>query len=282
MNRQLFLEYLKDPSKTNNSESINSLRELASGYPWCHSAGMLYLLSLYMQDHIDYSKQLRLAAALAPDRKLLKCLIAKVKNLPASDIIDTEKEHGLEEKETGFISENQRFMFLMDKLSETVGLISSPERDEHDSKKFLLIQDVIFRLGEVLKYAEKADTKELKKQQRIKPVQSGEYSFDHLEKKDIKTEGEQKHKNELIEKFLENEPRISSPKKQDFFAPEKLAKASLVDKDEIVSETLAKIYLRQGNYAKALKIYRKLSLLNPEKSSYFAAQILKIEKEINK
>lgn len=85
---------------------------------------------------------------------------------------------------------------------------------------------------------------------------------------------------ELIEKFIKEEPRISAPKR-DFFNPVNMAENSSVDKEEIVSETLAKIYISQGLLQKALKIYQKLYLLNPEKSAYFAAQIENLESKIN-
>ena len=54
--------------------------------------------------------------------------------------------------------------------------------------------------------------------------------------------------------------------------------AQLDEEDEIVSEDLAAIYLAQGLHDRAVAIYRRLSLLNPEKSVYFAELIAEIEK----
>lgn len=53
--------------------------------------------------------------------------------------------------------------------------------------------------------------------------------------------------------------------------------AELDEDDEVVSQELAEIYLAQGLRDKAIAIYRKLSLLNPEKSVYFAELIGKLE-----
>ena len=55
--------------------------------------------------------------------------------------------------------------------------------------------------------------------------------------------------------------------------------ADLTEEEELVSEELAEIYLAQGLREEAKAIYRKLSLLNPEKSIYFAELIAKIEKQ---
>ena len=54
--------------------------------------------------------------------------------------------------------------------------------------------------------------------------------------------------------------------------------ADIDDEDDIVSEELAEIYLSQGLKCEAIAIYRKLSLLNSEKSVYFAEKIEKLEK----
>lgn len=52
--------------------------------------------------------------------------------------------------------------------------------------------------------------------------------------------------------------------------------AEFDEDDDLVSEELAEIYAKQGLNSQAVEIYRKLSLLNPKKSAYFATQIEKL------
>ncbi len=58
-----------------------------------------------------------------------------------------------------------------------------------------------------------------------------------------------------------------------------MTEAEFDDDDDLVSEDLAEVYLAQGLKMQAVEIYRKLSLLNPEKSIYFAEKIEKLEKQ---
>lgn len=84
---------------------------------------------------------------------------------------------------------------------------------------------------------------------------------------------------EIIDSFIKNEPQISPPKPEQINNENK-AKKSAEDHNDLVSETLAKIYIEQMLYDKAIETYEKLSLKFPEKSRYFADLIQSIEKKI--
>lgn len=60
-----------------------------------------------------------------------------------------------------------------------------------------------------------------------------------------------------------------------------MAVNSIAKEDGLVSESLAEIYFKQGKYEKSLEMYRKLSLRNPQKNTYFARKIEEIQKKIN-
>ena len=79
---------------------------------------------------------------------------------------------------------------------------------------------------------------------------------------------------ELIDKFLESNPKIIPSK-----SPSKieLNEDDRSSKDGLMTETLARIYLEQNNYEKAIQSYKILSLKYPEKSGFFADQIKRIK-----
>ena len=62
--------------------------------------------------------------------------------------------------------------------------------------------------------------------------------------------------------------------------PQKASESEEVVEEEYFTETLARIYIKQGRYSKALEIIRRLSLQVPKKNAYFADQIRFLEKVI--
>ncbi len=97
-----------------------------------------------------------------------------------------------------------------------------------------------------------------------------EMTFDENEERDLLLSDD-----ELIEKFLLEDPKIEASRAE-FYSPVSQAKKSVMDHDDVVSETLAQIYLQQGNNKKARWSYEKLILLHPEKSAFFAALLKEI------
>jgi len=85
---------------------------------------------------------------------------------------------------------------------------------------------------------------------------------------------------EIVERFIQEEPQIRPPS-VDKLDNENKAKHSVEDQEELITETLARIYADQMLYSKAIAAYKILILKNPEKRRYFASQIENLEKKIN-
>lgn len=103
---------------------------------------------------------------------------------------------------------------------------------------------------------------------------------------------EKDRKFELIDKFIQERPKITPGQPANRSSKEFQKKDSLNSKigqetlhpqptDSLMTETLARVYLQQKNYKKAIQAYKILILKNPEKSGFFADQIRAIEKSIN-
>ena len=106
------------------------------------------------------------------------------------------------------------------------------------------------------------------------PVEKQNTNDDHGSE-NVLEELERKKKFELLDKFIENNPKIvpkeSNPKVN-------IKESTKIDKNELMTETLAKVYLEQKKYKKAIQAFKILSLKYPEKSGFFADQIQAVKK----
>ena len=115
---------------------------------------------------------------------------------------------------------------------------------------------------------------ELKIGQPLEFDETEEYSFSEwLALTQVqKINREESEKTEMANDFIEKIPTIKV-KKNKFFSPTETAKSSIIENEELVTETLARVYLEQEYFEKAIESYKKLSLKYPKKSSFFADQI---------
>lgn len=107
-----------------------------------------------------------------------------------------------------------------------------------------------------------------------------------IEKKETKdvTDKRKKEQLDIITQFIEKEPELSRKNKADSKDQEKVEQADLSEKstslnDDLISENLAKILIKQGKKEKAIDIYKKLIWKFPQKKAYFATQIENLKAE---
>jgi hypothetical protein len=99
------------------------------------------------------------------------------------------------------------------------------------------------------------------------------------QKKKIKPEGEkQKEQIEIIDQFIKVQPSMPKLKATESPAKSDLSEPSVTYGDNIVSETLVEILLKQGKKDKAIEVLKKLIWKFPQKKTYFAARIEELKK----
>ena len=245
MDKERFQYIIKNPQSINDDD-IEKLSSLVATYPYFTIAQVLFAVGYDLKEDKKLNKQLRLAAAMSPDRNALRHLLAETKE--KKNTCDLPDEFGNDSQQ------------LLDSIE--IPEIDLNKSQEELSREMALLEEKRKSLDELKNLIE----------QRIIELER--------EKEDIAKEDKVLSKTEIIDKFIAENPQISRPK-QEFYNPMTVAQASVVDKENIISETLATIYLNQGYVEKAISVYQKLSLKNPEKSVYFAELIEKAKNKFN-
>jgi len=167
-------------------------------------------------------------------------------------------------------------------------LVSSESDNDTTAGMMLLLdeetfpdEESVFYMDPGISVPEQNDLLELESDEDLKETATeDEIVFEEIDQKEMISK--KQLQSELIEKFIITNPRIEPNKDKSHFSAEDLSKPAIEIEGGFVTETLAKIYINQGYYSKAIDIYEKLCLKFPEKSSYFASQIEKVTEYIKK
>lgn len=288
MNRLRLVECVVSPEKL-VADDYADLKDLISAYPYFQAGRILMTKALRIGNDVRFFEELKNMALYSGDRSHLYDLLnSNAEAIPAKQILASDPKFSEPEPDKNQVLESQEEPQ------------KKPLRDFFDSVPEITEQKLIqqITLYPELYAPEKIfDDNEIKKirEEPLQPITLG--FFEWLENLNMRrknntsadisvseitrqeknaTDVGQKTPSEIIEQFILSEPRITQPEKHAFFSPSMMAKKSVEDQNEIVSETLAKVHADQGNFQKAIEIYRQLILLYPEKNTYFAAFIEKL------
>ena len=264
MEKGELIGYLSQP-ETLRGGNVQGVENLVDLYPFFSIGQCLLAIAYQNENDGRYELQLKKAASIIPDRNRLRLFSLAARQRKAIAFID-EKENTP----------------APPSFFKYIGIADQRESDDDViPEKLFIIPEINLSSSREELSAEMALLDEKRKSldelkaiiaARLKAIEEEK----HQQVEGAETPKKKMSRKELIDKFIAENPSISRPKAE-FYNPISVAQNSIIDKGDIVSETLAKIYLKQGYLEKAISIYEKLSLNNPEKSVYFAAQIEQIK-----
>ena len=241
-------------------EVTKEVEQIVAEYPYFSIGQALLTVAYQNTDDVHYDEQLKRTAAIMPNRDKLRLftLIARHRLESEPEVSVLPDEYSPKDKDTHSVEEIE--VQNGNIIHEKVFII--PEIDlsgthEELSAEMALLEEKRKSLDE------------------LKAIIANRLREMEAEKQRSETDKAPQKKlsrKELIDKFILENPSISRPKAE-FYNPISVAQNSIIDQENIVSETLAKIYEKQGYIEKAISIYEKLGLKYPKKSRYFAAQI---------
>jgi tetratricopeptide (TPR) repeat protein len=260
----------------NNSKAINDkqtlvLETIVNEFPFYQSARALYLKGLYNQESFRYNYELKKTAAHTTDRSVLFDFITsddfKIFQQDVYDkyqaeiqsIIVSDFEYVEEEKKPFTLDAKPE----SSNVTETISISELKESNKEVEAALEIGKPLQFEKNETHSFSEWLQLA------KIAPIVREE-----AEKK-INVSSELEKKFDLIEKFIELNPKISQAK-DTTAVPINIAKSNETP-SSIMTETLAQIYLEQKKYSKAIQAYEILILKYPEKSSFFADRIKNIK-----
>ena len=272
-----FTALLENPLDISQDADIAALKQIVKTYPYFQAARGMELIGLKNSNSFKYNAALKKHAAYTSDRSWLFEIITQEafnKSKNTDDAIETPSTDKIENT-----------------AAEAVALTEITTATQRDAEAQYTEQTS----NEEHKVSE-AQEPSLSSLELGKPLEfnkNDRYSFEEwlqlstkksIDKKTKKEETNTSEKNKKAAKmaqinaFIATNPKISPP----LPSTEKITikDAEKINKEALMTETLARVYLEQKKYKKALQAYKILSLKYPEKNSFFASQIKVVKKLI--
>ena len=253
MNTSDFTYLLHYPSAL-NKDQVRHVSSIIEEFPYFQSARAIYLKGLKDLGSFKYNQELKTTAAYTTDRSVLFDFITSEVFL--QNEVSTHIKHNFDQIKTLKVDDFQD-------ISSQLSVKKNPE------SKLELGKPLEFDRAETYSFSEWLSLT-LKK-----PI-------DRTTSSEPKKDSSRDEKFALIDAFISNKPKLKPLDKHSKLI--NIAEDSVFETEDLMTETLARIYVEQKNYDKAIQSYRILSLKYPEKSSLFADQIqaIKVIQEKNK
>ena len=310
MNRNDFLNMIEDTVPVNR-QMIGEVYELIDIFPYFQSAHMLLLKGLQNNADVKFENQLRNSAIHIADREVLYYLL-KTKTSPQIEQVESKKDNVSSEDlvydtQQTVIESAKNSEYLINEIEKISGeteskeqqdsgnqtpghsILISTESDNGESAGVMILmdeeaspyEDQVFYMDPGFSVPDHSDLLELDLDENMTIISDEsaksqeQFSFEGKS-------GKKQLQSDLIDKFIIANPRIETNREKTNLSVEDISKPFIETERGFITETLARIYVNQGYYSKAIDIYEKLSLKFPEKSSYFVSQIEKVKEYIKK
>ena len=241
-----FTYLLKEPCSI-SPEQTHEIAGIIKSYPYFQVAHVLHLKGLKKENSFNYNKALKTTAAYTTNRSILFDFIT-------ADALDIEKQHLKQEK---ILQETE----VIDLEIVEKPMVTAVEHTIIKKKPVL----ESLQIGKPLDFntTEMHSFNEWLQLSSFKPIERSEELVGVTDKTKTKNF-------ELIDQFIATKPKIK-PVKANYSID--ISSESAKENESLMTETLARVYLEQKKYGKAIKAFKILSLKYPEKSGFFADRI---------
>ena len=243
-------ELIEHPERMDR-DTLYELRSLLALYPYIQTVRLLMRQNLYLLHDPTFDEELRRAAVYVTDRRVLFQMIEAAHyrlRTPSTDSIKDTKFNAAQG--------SSRTLSLIDSF---LGSIPNDDKPVRKKKRKPTPADAAV---DYVAYLIESESEEEREQAHDTPQLIGQSLIDSFIEKDHG-------------KIVLNENPTLKPD-----IPDSTSTDGKKTEEGYFTETLARIYIKQGRYSKALEIISRLSLQYPKKNAYFADQIRFLEKLI--